>query len=399
MIFADRTYHLKSSGTTSARLIAEKAIASGKNVIDLTSGEVWCETNPLIKKGAINAIEKNVNKYTNPIGLPQLRQALANVLSDDDMVPWTVDEIAVTSGAMQALFNTMMILLNPGDEVILSLPYWPTYPAQISLAGGISVFVDTRSTNYKPTIESIRSAITSKTKVILLNTPSNPTGVIYDSLLLTQIGKLALENDIWVVFDQVYKDFIYDNFKQTNILNLVPEIRDRTVVINSFSKNLALSGWRVGFLAAPKEFIDKISSFQSNTTNNLNVITQHAILEYLYSSGSAFNKLTSSQLHCSREAAAMELTKLKSNLITYNLPQGGIFIYFHMQKIFDNSRLTLKLKSAEHLIELLITEVGVACVGGNAFGDKYGLRVSIGAPLEKVREGISRLVSFFNSLG
>ncbi|MBK0123598.1 aminotransferase class I/II-fold pyridoxal phosphate-dependent enzyme [Pantoea sp. S61] len=397
-MFADRLQHLKTSGTTSARLAAEKAVASGKHLIDLTSGEVWCDTHPLIKTGAIKAIESNINKYTHPLGILQLRQTLAKVLSDDDNVPWSAEEIAVTSGAMQALFNTMMVLLNKGDEVILSLPYWSTYPAQISLAGGIPVFIDTRDTHYKLTIEDIKRSLTSKTKIILVNTPSNPTGVLLDSLFLKQLAQIAEDNDIWIIFDQVYKDFIYDKSSEIHFLNLAPKIRNRTVLINSLSKNLALTGWRLGFLAAPKSFVDQISIFQGNTTNNVNVITQYAALEYLQSLGSTVNNVTFSQLLHSRDVAANELKMLHNKLISFNLPSGGLFIYFNFKMIFMNNALRDKLISIDNLVELLITDIGVACVSGNAFGDEYGLRVSIGAPTVNVKLGISRLVSFFNCL-
>lgn len=397
-MFANRMKQLKTSGTTSARLAAEKAIASGKNLIDLTSGEVWCDTHPLIQQGAIKAIESNINRYTNPLGIPSLRQTLAKVLTNDDKVPWSAEEIAVTSGAMQGLFNTMMVLLNQGEEVILSLPYWSTYPAQIYLAGGIPVIIDTRDNNYILRIEDIKRSLTPKTKIILINTPSNPTGVILDTHFLNGLAQIAEDNDIWIILDQVYKDFIYDNSNKEHFLKFSPQIRNRTVVINSLSKSLGLTGWRIGFLAAPKAFIDQMSIFQCNTTNNVNVITQHAALEYLHSSGSTLNNITFTQLVHSRNIAYNELKMLHNRFISYNLPDGGLFIYFNLRMLFTNRASLNKLISIDHLIELLISDVGVACVSGNAFGDEYGLRVSIGASPECVKEGVSRLVSFFNTI-
>lgn len=273
-MLSERTKLITSSQTAATRSIVKKLVEQGVDIIDLSAGELTCETSEIIKKAAIKAILLGNNRYTDTIGIIHLRELIASHLEAETQQPWTKDEIALTAGAKQALFNAAMVLLNPGDEVIIPVPYWTTFPAQTYLANAVPVLVDTSLYNYQLNAEQIINAITPKTKAIVLNTPNNPTGAVYEELTLKKIIDVAVQKNIFIIYDICYSKFIYSPSKYVNIINLHPEGKNHTIIINSFSKSLALTGWRIGYVAAPKYIIDAIKALQSHTTSNPNTIAQ-----------------------------------------------------------------------------------------------------------------------------
>ncbi|WP_349643802.1 aminotransferase class I/II-fold pyridoxal phosphate-dependent enzyme [Bradyrhizobium sp. LMTR 3] len=300
-------------------------------IIDLTAGEMWSDLAPSVREGAIAAINRNVNRYTDTLGLMELRHALARRISTETAQPWSADEIAVTSGAKQALFNAAMVILNPGDEVLIPAPYWTTFPAQIVIAGGTPVFIGTRHSNYVPTLTDLVKAVTSRTKAIVVNTPNNPTGAIYDRESLAGIAQLAMDRDLWIIFDECYGAFAHAPHTHNPIVSVAPQARDRTLIVNSFSKSLALTGWRIGYLAGPKAVIGAVKALQSQTTSNPNVIAQHALLHYLECGGPAY------QLQLQRQVAnprALRLSML-STLTSVPQPtaQGGFYFYLDLSEL------------------------------------------------------------------
>ncbi|MFD9900296.1 aminotransferase class I/II-fold pyridoxal phosphate-dependent enzyme [Mesorhizobium sp. NPDC059025] len=394
-MLAQRTRLFASSGTAAARAAAKAASDAGKEVIDLTAGEIWSDLAPSVREGALAAIERGENRYTDTVGLRELREALAAKVARETGQVWHAEEIAVTSGAKQALFNTAMVLLDPDDEVIIPSPYWTTFPAQVLIAGGRPVHVDTRNNGYIPRAEDIEGAITPKTRAIVVNTPSNPTGVVYDQSTLKQIADLAVRHDLWIIFDECYGAFAHAPHAHHPIVSLVPEVRLRTIIINAFSKTLALTGWRIGYLAAPKSVIDAVKALQSHTTSNPNVIAQHAVLEHLRRGDGSYERHLSRQL---TQARLLGLDILSRQTIAPPpKAQGGFYFYLDLRELADGGVISTAPRTADDAVNALLAQAGVAGVSGSAFGDPMGLRLSYGIDHDKLALGLERLVGAFDS--
>jgi aspartate aminotransferase len=393
-MLAQRTNLFTTSGTANARAAAAAAAAGGKEIVDLTSGEIWADLSPAIRDGAIAAIERGVNRYTDTIGLSELRDALATRLSAEAGAGWSSKEIAVTAGAKQALFHAAMLLLNPGEEVIIPAPYWTTFPAQVLLAGGKPVFVDSRDSGYVPQLHAIKAAVTSSTRAIIVNTPSNPTGAVYDRQTLAGIAEIALAHDLWVIFDECYGAFTYEPHTHAHIVEVAPEIRSRTLIVNAFSKQLALTGWRVGYLAGPEPVIKAAKALQSHTTSNPNVIAQHAVLAHLEKSDGAYEHALFARLEHARGLGLEILAGLTN--VPAPCAQGGFYFYLDVAGLLKRSETRGQPRNADDVVAALLA-AGVATVSGTAFGDPCGLRVSYGAPIEQLERGLQRLVAILNS--
>ncbi|MFA1622012.1 aminotransferase class I/II-fold pyridoxal phosphate-dependent enzyme [Rhizobium mongolense] len=396
-MLAHRTSLFKSSRTAAARAAAKAASDDGKEIIDLTAGEIWADLAPTIREGALEAIRQGVNRYTDTVGIMELREALARKVSTETGQVWAANEIAVTTGAKQALFNAAMVLLNPGDEVIIPAPYWTTFPAQVRIAGGIPVHVDTRSNGYALRIEDIESALTAQTRAIVINTPNNPTGTVYEAEILRGIGQLAIQHDLWIIFDECYGDFIHTDVAHHPIVSVLPEVRSRTLIVNAFSKSLALTGWRIGYLAGPDHVISAVKALQSHTTSNPNVIAQHAALFHLQNTDGSYERQLRSQLSAARQVGFSVLSGLSR--IPAPTAMGGFYFYLDLKNILapEPWKLVVGDRDADTLVRELIAQAGVATVSGTAFGDPFALRLSYGVPPDKLEPGLGRLVKFLNA--
>lgn len=394
-MLAQRTHSFKLSETVAATTAASAAAGSGKEIIDLTAGKISSQIAPSVRDGAIDAINRNLNRSTETVGLMKLRHALARKISVETGQPWSANEIAVTNGAKQALFNAAMTLLNPGDEVLIPAPYWTTFAAQIAVAGGTPVFIETRYNNYVPRLTDLTVAVTSKTKAIVVNTPNNPTGTIYDRDTLIGIAQLAASHDLWIIFDECYATFAHAPHTHHPIVSVAPQARNRTLIVNSFSASLALTGWRIGYLAGPKAVINAVEALQSHTTSNPNVIAQHALLHHLERGDVYFQSLLQRHVANARALGLSILSTLK--LVPQPGAQGGFYFYL------DLSELQLRAKAhghefnADDVVKALLIEAGVATVSGTAFGDPAGVRLSYGIDLEFLDKGLRRLTATLNA--
>ncbi|MBY5720937.1 aminotransferase class I/II-fold pyridoxal phosphate-dependent enzyme [Rhizobium leguminosarum] len=394
-MLAQRTNLFGSSRTAAARAAAKAAADAGKEIIDLTAGEIWSDLAPTIRDGAIDAINKGINRYTDTIGMMELREALARKISLDTGQIWKADEVAVTSGAKQALFNAAMVLLNPGDEVIIPAPYWTTFPAQVLIGGGSPVFVDTRKNGYVPRLADIKAATTDRTRAIVINTPNNPTGAVYDVETLVGIAELAINCNFWIIFDECYGDFVHGHRTHHPIVSVIPEVRARTIIVNAFSKSLALTGWRIGYLAGPKEVINAVKALQSHTTSNPNVIAQHAVLAHLQRGDGGYESKLRSQLTSARQIGLNVLSSLTR--VPVPKAHGGFYFYLDLSDLLRPALVGGAPTTADEVVNSLLSKAGVAAVSGTAFGDPVGLRLSYGAPAEKLEPGLRRLVELLNS--
>ncbi len=390
-MLADRTRLIAASGTAKARAAAKAAGICGQATIDLTAGEIWSDLSPTIREGALDAVRSGLNRYSDTIGSLDLRLELARKVSHDTGQTYGCDEIAVTTGAKQALFNAAMVLLNPGDEVIIPAPYWSTFPAQALLAGARPVHVDTKPTGFVARAREIEAAVTDTTRAIVVNTPNNPTGTVYDTATLSAIADLALRRDLWIIFDECYATFVHNGLTHHSIVALVPEMRSRTVIVNGFSKSLALTGWRIGYLAAPKAVVAAVAALQSHTTSNPNVIAQQAVLHHLIHDDGSFETQLQERLKATREIGLEELARLTR--IAPPRADGGFYFYLDLAPLLGTTNGTISSQMARATVDGLLARAGVAAVTGHAFGDPTGLRLSYGVDAHLVKEGCARLVT------
>lgn len=392
-MLAQRTALFNSSEV--AWTAAEAAAASAEQIIDLTAEEIWSDLAPSVREGAVAAINRNRGRCTEAIDLIELRHALARKISAETAQPWSVDEIAVTSGAKQALFNVAMALLSPGDEVVIPAPHWTTFPAQIVLAGGTPVFVETRHSSYIPKIMDLAAAITSKTKAIVVNTPSNPTGAIYDRVTLAGIAQLAADRDLWIIFDECYGAFVHAPHTHHPIVSVAPLARARTLIVNSFSKSLALTGWRIGYLAGPKAVISAVRALQGHATSNPNVIAQQALLYHLDSGDIGFQQQLQRQIGNARALGLSILSTLR--WVPQPAAQGGFYFYLDLSWWQTRPEARSRGFNADDVVHALLMDAGVATVSGTAFGDPAGVRLSYGIDLQLLEKGLRRLTATLNT--
>jgi len=395
-MLAQRMSSFSTSGTAKARVAAKAAAEAGRQIIDLSAGEIWCDPPEALRAGAIAAIERGINRYTDTIGIDELREAIAERLSTVTAKPWQADEVAVTAGGKQALFNAAMAILNPGDEVIIPAPYWSTFPAQVQLAGATPVFVETRANGYVPLIKDIRAAVTPATRAIIVNTPGNPTGAVFGRALLGGITELAIRRNLWIIFDECYGSFAYPPARHENIVSTLPQVRSRTLLVGSFSKSLALTGWRLGYLAGPAEVIAAARALQSHTTSNPNVIAQYAVLAHLKNDGGRFEQTLRARLSEARTRGLDILSRLAQ--VPRPLAQGGFYFYLDLSALLANKLQRGTFADADDIVRLLIERAGVAAVSGTAFGDPAGIRLSYGVPLEALERGLSAVVDALNHM-
>ncbi|WFU33689.1 aminotransferase class I/II-fold pyridoxal phosphate-dependent enzyme [Bradyrhizobium brasilense] len=395
-MLAQRISLVPGSGTAAAREATAMAAAAGRRVIDLAAGEVIIEPPSSVREGAIAAINAGTNRYTDSIGLPSLRKAIAEKMSAETGVDWNKDEIAITAGAKQGLLDAALAVFDPADEVIIIRPCWPTFPSQVLLAGAKPVFVEARPPTYVPEITAIRAAVTPRTKAIIINSPNNPTGAIYDRTTLQAIGDLAINYQLWIVSDECYSSFVFTGARHESIVMAHPGVRSRTILVNAFSKELAITGWRLGYFLAPPEIVSAARKLQSHTTSNPNVIAQHAILHHLQFGDGSFERTMHQRLSLARNSGLLILSGLHD--VATPGANGSFFFYLDLSRLVAGLPANSCVRSADDIARLLLDEADVACVAGTTFGDVNGLRLSFGAPPDLMESGLRRVVETLNSL-
>lgn len=394
-MLAQRTSLLTSSRAFDKNATVPDA-AIAKDIIDLTGGEILSDLAPTVRDGAVDAIDRQISRSSDPVGLFELRRALARALSAETAQPWSADELVITNGARQALFNVAMVILNPGDEVLIPAPCGDTFPANVALAGGTPVFVDTRHHNYIPRIADLAAAVTPKTKMILINTPNNPTGVIYGRETLADVAQFAADLNIWILFDESYRAFAHAPHTHCSIIAAAPQARERVLIVNSFSNSLALSGWRVGYLAGPSSVISVIGALQGHTTGGGNIIAQHALVRYLERGDIYYQALLQRHVANARALGLSILSSLK--FVPAPPAQGGFHFYLDLTELQKRAKADGHELSADIIVNALLTNAGVATVSGTVFGDPSAVRVSYAIELGLLQRGLRRLTATLNGL-
>jgi len=364
--------------------------AAGRPVIGFGAGEPDFPTPDYIVEAAAAATKVVANhRYTPAAGLPELRQAIVDKTKRDSGLEIIVDQVLVTNGGKQAVYQAFATIIDPGDEVILPSPYWTTYPEAIKLAGGksVEVFAD-ESQNYLVTVEQLEAARTGNTKALLFCSPSNPTGSVYTPEQVKAIGEWALKNKIWIIADEIYEHLLYDGAAAPSMPVVIPELADTTIIVNGVAKTYAMTGWRVGWMIGPKDVIKAAANLQSHLTSNVSNVSQRAAiaalagnLDAVHEMGVAFNRRRKLIVDLLNEVPGFDCPT----------PQGAFYVYPSVKgALGKNIRGKVANTSAE-LATIILDEVEVAAVPGEAFGPSGYLRFSYATSDEDIVEGIGRI--------
>ena len=381
---------IAESATLAVDSKAKALKAAGRPVIGFGAGEPDFPTPDYIVNSAVEAAKVAANhRYTPAAGLPELRDAIVKKTKRDSNYEITSDQVLVTNGGKQAVYQAFASILDPGDEVILPSPYWTTYPECIKLAGGVSVevFAD-ESQNYLVSVEQLEKARTAKTKVMLFCSPSNPTGSVYSPEQVKAIGNWALANGLWVVTDEIYEHLLYDGATAPSICVAVPALADRTIIINGVAKTYAMTGWRVGWMIGPKDVIKAATNLQSHLSSNVSNISQRAAITALTGDLSAVHKM--GEAFDRRRKLIVKLLNEIPGVSCPN-PTGAFYVYPSVKGVLGKEIRGKRPKTSAELATLILEEVEVAAVPGEAFGPSGYLRFSYALGDEDIIEGIGRV--------
>ena len=380
---SSRIAKVSPSLTLAVTAQAKAMIAKGEEVYALAGGEPEVDTPEFIKEAAIQALRDGRTKYTPAGGIPELREALSAKFSKDNNVEYAADQICVTSGAKMACFNAILAVVEEGDEVIIPAPYWVSYPEMVRLAGGVPVVVETKeSTGWKMTPDQFEDAMTPATKMVIINSPGNPTGAVYNEDELRALGDIALEEDIIILSDEIYEKLVYGEAKHVSIASLSKELYDLTITVNGFSKAYSMTGWRLGYTAAPPAVAKAIAKIQSHTVSNATSFAQYAGVAALQGDQSFLGDLRDE--YDSRRQFMMARLQGIHNVRVIE-PKGAFYFFVYTGQ--------LGIKS-QNLCDKLLSRYKVAAVPGVAFGYDEGIRLSYCTTLDVLNEGLTRFEQF-----
>ncbi len=384
---AKRLEKINPSSTLAITAKAKKLKSEGRDIVNFAAGEPDFDTPDFIKDAAIAAIKAGFTKYTPTTGIPELKKIISDKFKKDNSLQYESSQIVVSCGAKHSIFNALFVLLNRGDEVIIPSPYWVSYPEMVNLCEGKPSFIETLPQNdFKITIKDMEKHVNPKTKVIILNSPSNPTGCVYTEDELRQIAKICVEKKIFVISDEIYEKIIYDNERHISIASFGEDIYNLTLTVNGLSKSYSMTGWRIGYLAGPADVIEAISKLQDHSTSNPASISQKAAVAAL-NAPDDFSKLMACEFQKRRDYAIERLNKIKK--IGFVKPKGAFYIFCDISEFKLGS-----LAFANRLLE----EAYVSLVPGIVFGKDNYVRISFATSVEQIEKGMNRLGEWLNKL-
>lgn len=396
MNLSKKAIRINPSITLAITAKAKELKSAGIDVVSFGAGEPDFNTPDNIINAAIRAMQEGKTKYTPTSGVLELREAICDKFKNDNGLEYNPNQIIVSTGAKQSLANAFMAILNPGDEVIIPVPYWVSYPELVSLADGKPVYVQTgEECNYKYTIEALEAVVTDKTKAIVLNSPNNPTGTIYSKEELIEIAEFASKHDLIIVSDEIYEKLIYDNNKHISIASLSEDAFNRTIVINGLSKSYAMTGWRIGYAAGPIEIIKLMVSIQSHMTSNANSITQYAAVEALTSNQDNINDMIA-EFEKRRNFMIERINDIGGLKIIK--PSGAFYVMINIENFFGKMINGKEINNSLSFSEALLEEEKVAVIPGSAFGLDNYIRLSYATSIELIEKGLNRIAIFLGKL-
>jgi aspartate aminotransferase len=387
---AKRALAIKPSPTLATAAKAKAMKAEGYDVVDFGVGEPDFDTPDNVKEAAMRAIRSGFTKYTPASGTDELKDAVVEKLRKDNGLEYERSQIIISCGAKHSLYNIAEALFDPRDEVIIPSPYWVSYPDQVLLNDAKPVIVKTtEKEGFKLSAKKLEKAITKKTKAIILNSPSNPTGLAYDTKTLEEIAAIAVKRGIYVISDEIYEKLIYDGFRHVSIASLGPEIKNMTIVVNGVSKSHAMTGWRIGYAAGPKDVITAMANIQSQSTSNPASISQKAAVEALRGPQDFIGTMN---VEFDKRRRYMVDRLNKMNGVSCLMPVGAFYAFPKISSSFG--RLTTNGKTIRNSADLavyLLEDAKVALVSGDAFGAKDYIRLSYATSMENIVKGMDRI--------
>ncbi|WP_457634948.1 pyridoxal phosphate-dependent aminotransferase [Persephonella sp.] len=383
MKFSDRVLRVKPSQTLVITAKAAEMRKKGIDIIGFGAGEPDFDTPDFVKEAAVKALKEGKTRYTPSAGIPELREGIAKRLKEKNGIDYKPSEVIVTPGAKMGLYEIFAVILNPGDEVIVPAPYWVSYTEQIKLCDGKPVIVETAEENgFVLTADIVESGITEKTKAVVINTPSNPTGAVIPRNELEKIAEICLKNDILIISDECYEEFCYEE-EHVSIASLSKEVRDITFTVNAFSKAYSMTGWRLGWVAAPEDYIKKLSIIQSQTISNPTSFAQYGGLAALEDKGK-FPAVMKEEFRKRRDYVVNEFLSIEG--ITCPVPKGAFYVFPNISAYIKGD-----IKNDIDLTAYLLEEAKVAVVPGSAFGKEGYIRLSYATSMDNIKEGMRRI--------
>jgi len=388
MNLSSRVKSVSPSLTLAITAKAKKMKASGIDVVGFGSGEPDFDTPDNIKDAAIKSIQNGFTKYTPESGIDELKKAVCDKFLKDNNLTYQISQVVVSCGAKHSLYNIIQAICGKGDEVIMPSPYWLSYPEMTRLADAEPRFIKTDETSgFKMSLSGFKKAITKRTKAVIINSPSNPTGCVYSKKELSQIGEIAVEKKVLIISDEIYEKIIFDGNAHVSIASLGERIFKNTVVVNGVSKSSAMTGWRIGYLASPdNELVQAIKNIQSHSTSNPTSISQIAALEALKNSGTIINDMVR-EFEKRRDYIVQRINSI--NGLSCIKPEGAFYLFCRIDK---------KGLSSMELTDRLLDEARVAVVPGKVFGSDSHIRLSFATSMENIKKGMDRIEEWFASL-
>lgn len=395
MLLSNKNMAIAPSPTLSIDAKYKEMLANGIDVVGFGAGEPDFDTPEHIKKAAIDAIMNGQTKYTPAAGTLALRKAVAEKFSKDNGVDYKPTQIVVSNGAKHSLVNAFSAILNPGDEVIIPAPFWVSYPEMVKLSDGVPkiVYADEEH-QFKITAEQLENAITDKTKAIVLNSPSNPTGMVYTEDELRSLAETAVAHDLIIISDEIYEKLIYDDAKHVSIASFSEKIKENTIIINGVSKTYAMTGWRIGFAAANEKIAKIMSNIQSHAASNPNSIAQAATIAALQG--------PQDEIEMMRNTFAERRNYMVDRInsidgVSCTKPQGAFYVMMNITKLFGKEICGKVITNSDEFAELLLEKAKVALVPGAGFGAEGYVRWSYATSMDNIKKGLDRLEEFLRS--
>jgi aspartate aminotransferase len=395
MILSKRISQINPSATLAITAKVKAMRAQGLDVVGFGAGEPDFDTPQNIKQEAKRAIEEGFTKYTPASGIRELKESICQKFKNDNNLEYSPDEILISCGAKHSIFNAILALCDEGDEVIIPSPYWLSYPEMIRIAGSKQVILETtQKNNFKITPQQLSRAINPQTKLLIINSPSNPTGMVYTQKELEAIAKVITDTNIFCLSDEIYEKIIYDNLRAVSIACLGEKIKRQTIVVNGVSKSYSMTGWRIGYAAAGKKIIQAMGNLQSHSTSNPTSISQKAAIAAL-SGPQEEVKMMVEEFRRRRDYMVERINKI--NGISCLKPQGAFYIFVDISEILKKANYKGRaIEGSLSLAEIILSEAKVALVPGKVFGADNYLRMSYATSMRNITEGLNRLEEFIN---
>lgn len=394
MVLSQKGLSISPSSTLAIDAKAKKMKAEGIDIIGFGAGEPDFDTPDHIKAAAIKAINDGFTKYTPASGTLELKQAICNKLKRDNGLDYKPANIVISNGAKHSLVNAFQAILNPGDEVIIPAPFWVSYPEMVKLADGVPVILNsTEEEGFKFTISKLEKAITPKTRAIVINSPSNPTGMVYSEEELRAVSDLAVSKGIFVVSDEIYEKLIYDGFKHVSIASFNDKIKNLTIIVNGVSKSYSMTGWRVGYTASNEKIASIMGNVQSHATSNPNSIAQKAAQAGL-EGPEDFMKVMAAEFVKRRDYMVEKINSIEG--LSCIKPNGAFYVMMNISKLIGKEIDGVKINGSDDFANLLLEKANVALVPGSGFGTDIHVRLSYATSMENIKEGLNRIEKFLN---